>query len=169
MRRPSALIAIVLLLTQLAACGWRLQGSVALPEDLRTVQLIGGRDQTRSALSAVLERNDLELVPLVGEDGQQLAADARLTLHEDEGGQRLLTVTTAGRPREYEVFRVVEFSLTRGEEILVDRRRIELATPYTYSTTDVLARQRESEGVRDALDDRMVRQLLSEVGSALAR
>jgi LPS-assembly lipoprotein len=155
--------AIVLLLGILVAgCGWRLQGALAFPPELQTVRVAGGEEATRERLGVALSRAGLRTS---GDD----AADLLLMIHEDIAGERMVSVTAGGRPNEFEVYRVIEFSLARAGAMVLDHRRIELTADYTYSTTAVLAGQEESRQLAESLDGRLRQQLLRELEQAVAR
>jgi outer membrane lipopolysaccharide assembly protein LptE/RlpB len=149
----------------LSACGWRLQGALGFPPDLSSVSVSGGQEQTRARLDRALERAGLTLRT----PGSGMEPDLVLMLHDDLTGERMVSVTAGGRPNEFEVYRVIEFSLAREGELLLDHRRIELTADYTHSVIDVLARQEEARQLGESLDDRVRQQLLREMEQAAQR
>jgi len=156
-------LTMLCLLGSLAACsGWHLQGALDLPPDLRSVRVTGGEELTRDALLVDLTQAGLTL-SAAGDP------DLLLVIHDDVAGERMVSVTASGRPNEFEVFRVLEFSAARAGQLLLDHRRIELTADYSYSSIDVLARQLEAQELADSLDVRVRQQLLREVRQAVAQ
>lgn len=88
--------------------------------------------------------------------GAQLAADKRdataiVRIHEDVSGQRVLTVSARNTPEEYQVFYVVEYSVSDQTGELIEPQRVELTREYSYDETAVLAKQKEQAILREAL------------------
>ncbi|NLG76566.1 MAG: hypothetical protein GX535_10030 [Xanthomonadaceae bacterium] len=138
---------LLVLLTSLAGCGWHLQGRAQLSESM-AVTYIDTEDRYTDFNRAL--RNSLRA------SGAQLAADKRdataiIRIHEDESGQRVLAVSARNTPEEYQVFYVVEYSVSSQTGQLIEPQRIELTRAYSYDTTAVLAKQKEQTILREAL------------------
>ena len=161
MRSATRTVLFTVITALTAGCGWRLQGDLDFPPDLQTVRVAGGSEDTREALTAMLIGAGLS-AELDGDP------DLLLMIHRDVAGERMVSVTAGGRPNEFEVYRVIEFSLARAGELILDHRQIELTADYTHSTIDVLARQQEARQLADSLDGRVRQQLLLELEQAVA-
>lgn len=83
------------------------------------------------------------------EDKQEATAIVRI--HRDESGQRVLAVSARNTPEEYQVYYVVEYSVSDRSGQLVEPQRIELTREYSYDATAVLAKQKEQAILREAL------------------
>lgn len=83
------------------------------------------------------------------EDKQEATAIVRI--HQDESGQRVLAVSARNTPEEYQVYYVVEYSVSDRSGQLVEPQRIELTREYSYDATAVLAKQKEQAILREAL------------------
>lgn len=141
------LIATVLALSVLSACGWRLQGTARLPE-VMSVTFVESSDRysdfdrsLRNSLAAsgarvTTERSD---------------ATAVVEIHKDESGQRVLSVSASNTPEEYEVFYTVEYSVSGPDGELIPLQTLQLSRDYSYDEKAVLAKQREHAILREAL------------------
>ena len=70
---------------------------------------------------------------------------------EDSSGQRVLSVSARNTPEEYEVFYAIEYSVESQTGELIAPQKLELTRDYSYSTSAVLAKQREQSILREAL------------------
>jgi outer membrane lipopolysaccharide assembly protein LptE/RlpB len=79
------------------------------------------------------------------------AADAVIRVTHDRTGRRVLSVSARNTPQEYQIFYAVEFSIARGDEQAVKPQAIELTRTYSFSESDLLARDREENILREAM------------------
>jgi LPS-assembly lipoprotein len=148
MDRPLiARLTIALLLSSLTACGWHLQGRSHLSEAM-AVTYVDTEDRYTDFNRALRES--------LSTAGAQLATDRRdataiVRIIKEVSGQRVLTVSARNTPEEYEVFYVVEYSVSNQTGELIEPQRIELTRDYSYDETAVLAKQREQAILREAL------------------
>lgn len=131
----------------IGGCGFHLQGATALPEGLDRVQVV-----TRDELSAFsvelfrgLERAGAQRVASAGE------ADAVVRVATDRTGRRVLSVSARNTPQEFEIFYVVEYSIERAGAEVVPRQRLELTRNISFAESQLLAKDREEEILRDAM------------------
>jgi len=130
-----------------AGCGFRLQGASVLPEGLDRVHVV-----TRDELSAFsvelfrgLERAGAQRAASAGE------ADAVVRITNDRTGRRVLSVSARNTPQEFEIFYVVEYSIDAGGEQVVPPQRLELTRNISFDESQLLAKDREQEILRDAM------------------
>ncbi len=147
MDRPLLTLALLLLVCSLGACGWHLQGRWQLSEEL-AITYVDTEDRYSDFNRAL--RDSLRA------SGAQLASDKRnataiVRIHADESGQRVLAVSARNTPEEYQVFYVVEYSVSSQTGEVIEPQRIELTREYSYDTNAVLAKQREQSILREAL------------------
>jgi Rare lipoprotein B len=140
-------LSLLVFATTLGACGWHLQGRVQLPA-VMAVTYVDSQDRYTDFDRAL--RESLRAA------GAQLAKDRRdataiVRIHEDRSGQRVLTVSARNTPAEYEVFYVIEYSVSNQSGQLIEPQRIELTRDYSYDTSAVLAKQKEQAILREAL------------------
>jgi len=133
--------------TLLAGCGWRLQGTTRLSPVMATtyVETDDRFTDFNRALRASLEASGARLTARADE------ATAVVRILRDESGQRVLTVSARNTPEEYEVFYLIEFAVNGRTEELISPQKIEVTRDYSYDETTVLAKQREQANLREAL------------------
>ena len=143
---PRAALALVAL-ALLPACGFHLRGGAPLPAVMAR-PYIDTKDRYTllyAALDRRLRAAGAAPVPTAA------AASAVISLHADDTGRELLSVTADNKPGEYEVFYAAEFSVTSGASELVSRDDVKLTRDYGYNETAVLAKEREEQSLRIAL------------------
>lgn len=146
-----AALCLVLCLTLsgglLSACGWRLQGTARLPE-VMSVTFVDAADRYSDfsrAFNDSLTASGARLATVRSD------ATAVVRIHKDQSGQRVLSVSANNTPEEYEVFYVVEYSVSGRNGELLPLQTLELTRDYSYDETAVLAKQREQAVLREAL------------------
>ena len=130
-----------------AGCGFRLQGASVLPEGLDRVHVV-----TRDELSAF----SIELFRSLERAGAQRAAspgeaDAVVRITADKTGRRVLSVSARNTPQEFEIFYLVEYSIDAGGQQVVAPQRLELTRNISFDESQLLAKDREQEILRDAM------------------
>lgn len=162
--RPPRPLRFTLLLAVLSvsACGWRLQGAYEFPPVMAQTWLVTANPHTEfiRGLTRGLEAGDVTLV------ADPTAASATLHILVDRSGQRVLSVSTSGRAREYQVYYQVVYELRSADAVLIPRRELELTRNYLFDEADLLAKNREGEVLREALQQDMVRQVLRQLNAA---
>ncbi len=135
-------------LAWLAACGFHLQGRVTLPHALAVTNLEAGDRQSDfySSLRASLEAAGSQL-----DTGTTDAATVRIL--EDASAERVLTVSARNTPTAYVLsYRVKVAVEYQGRELLPPEEHT-LSREYSFDETQLLAKQRESDILRQALAD----------------
>ena len=131
----------------LAACGFRLQGASVLPEGLGSVHVVARDELSAFAVELFrgLERAGAQRATTPAEAGATL----RITV--DRTGRRVLSMSTRNTPQEFEIFYVVEYSIDAGGEQVVPPQRLELTRNISFDESQLLAKDREQEILRDAM------------------
>jgi LPS-assembly lipoprotein len=130
----------------LAACGFHLQGRTALPRELSSVSIDAGDRQSDfySALRAALERSGAQL------DSEAKDA-ATIRVINDSSGERVLTVSAQNRPTAYVLSYTVKVAVEyQGRELLAPEEHT-LTREYSFDETQLLAKNRERDALRQAL------------------
>ena len=159
--RMLARIAAVTLLLVLGGCGWQLRGRVRLPEAM-SVTYVDSKDRYSDFTQALQDH--------LRASGARLAdrptdATASIRVVRDESGQRVLSISARNTPQEYEVYYVVEYSVSSAGTELLPLQRLELTRDYTYDEAAVLAKQREEAALRQALARDLAAQVVRRVAS----
>jgi len=143
-----ATLYLLLAVTVLAAgCGFRLQGASQLPAGLDSVH-VATRDRLTFfavELGRGLERIGARQAAVAGE------ADAVVRVTRDRSGRRVLSVSARNTPQEYAVFYEVEFAIDRGGAQVVPPQRLELTRNISFDESELLAKDREEEILREAM------------------
>jgi LPS-assembly lipoprotein len=137
----------VLVVIPLSSCGFRLQGSVELPPEVRRIYVATADELTPFAveLRDALSRNGATLAPAAG------AADAVVRVRSDRTGRRVLSVSARNTPEEFEVFYVVDYSIDRGGQEVVPSQVLELTRSFSFDEADLLAKDLEEDILREAM------------------
>jgi LPS-assembly lipoprotein len=157
-RAHLALVSFELLL---AGCGFHLKGALALPKDVSSVFVATSDELSPFAveLHRALRASGASEAPSVE------AADAVIRVAQDRTGQRVLSVNSRNTPQEYQVYYVVGYSIDRGGKQAVPPQETELSRAYSFSESDLLAKNREEAILREAiardLADLVLRRLAS--------
>ncbi len=89
-----------------------------------------------------------------------------LRIHAEETGERVIVVTAQGRPREVELFHLVEFELVGPDGVLIDRRTVVRTREFAVDERDILGKTHEASSLREALRRDMVTALVRRVAAA---
>jgi LPS-assembly lipoprotein len=153
---PAAVAALIV-----AGCGFQLKGAVALPADVKSVYVATSDELTPFSveLGRALRASGAAMAPSAA------AADAVIRVAQDRTGQRVLSVNARNTPQEYQVFYTLRYSIDHGGTQAVTPQEIELSRTYSFSESDLLAKDREETILREAiardLADLVVRRLAS--------
>jgi LPS-assembly lipoprotein len=144
----------------LAGCGFRLRGTAVVP--FETIHVPGAT----AGIALDLKRN-IETGTRARVVDDPKAAQALLQVTEESRSREILSLTSAGRVREFQLryrvgFRVVD---GKGGEF-VPASVIQLTRDMTYSDAEILAKEQEEQLLfRDMRSD-MVQQILRRLASA---
>lgn len=130
----------------LAACGFHLQGHVDLPHSLATAHIdaIDEQSDFYGALRDALHAAGAKL------DGPPEDA-ATIHILTDSSSERVITVSARNTPTAYLLDYKVKVAVDyRGKELLPAEEHT-LTREYSFDETELLAKQRESEMLRQAL------------------
>lgn len=152
---------MLLVLASLAGCGFRLQGALQAPEEMRRTHIVTDDRHTPfyRELRAQLQANDVILVESPAE------ATATLGVLLDDTGQRVLSVSARNVPTEYEVYYTIQYLLEDGESVLMEPTLLTLTRDYTYDPTLVLGKAREEELLREAIAKDLVRIVMKQLAT----
>jgi LPS-assembly lipoprotein len=79
------------------------------------------------------------------------AATAVLHIEHDETGQRVLSVSAANKPTEYEIFYTIKYSVTSEGKELLTSQTLTLTRDYSFDEQTLLAKEHEEDILRQAL------------------
>ena len=144
MHKISWLSAVWLLAT---GCGFHLQGHTPLPEALKAayVQAQDSRSDFVQSLRKAMLISGAH--PAVGKD----QSSAVVTITKDEVTHRVLSVSAANRPTEYEVTYTVQFTVNAGEKELLPSQEVSATRSYSFDERLLLAKEHEEAILREAM------------------
>ncbi len=126
-----------------SACGFRLRGSVTLPEDLRNIY-VEAPIEISSELATVLDGGGGTVAKTPGE------ADGVIKVQSENYQQRVVAVDAAtGKAREFELLYTLEFSVRMKDgTMLVPPERLVFIRIYVFDPTAVIGATRNVELLR---------------------
>lgn len=162
MRKSPALLGlIVLCVTLLSACGFKLRGSYELPFDTLYINLPESNE-----LYAALKRN-IEASTKTRVTTNPQEAQASLYVLYDRTAQGILSLSGTGRVTEYQLVRTFAFRLLdQNKQDLVPQREIVLRRDLPYSDDVVLAKASETELLVKDMQSDLVNQILRRLAAA---
>jgi len=140
-------LAGLLVAAALAGCGFHLQGRQPMPEAFAYTFIDTKDEQTDFVqdLRKALIASGSKVIPTKG------SAGATVSVHEDELTERILSVSARNIPTEYELTYRVKFSVTAGGKTLIDQEEISASRDLSFEESQLLAKEREQEILREAL------------------
>jgi LPS-assembly lipoprotein len=140
-------IAAGLLFVTLAGCGFHLQGRQPMPAAFSFTYIDTQDEQTDFVqdLRKALIASGSKVIRTQGSSG------ATVSVHDDELTERVLSVSARNIPTEYELTYRVKFSVTAGGKTLIDDEEISATRDISFDETQLLAKEREQEILREAL------------------
>jgi LPS-assembly lipoprotein len=138
---------VVAALLSLAGCGFHLEGHTPLPAQFK-VAYVDAHDRQSDFVQGL--RSAL-LVNGVVLTEDTTAATATVHVLDDKHVQRVLSVSPDNLPREYELTYTVRFSVTSGDKELLAPQEVESTREYSFTVTELLAKENEEAILQAAL------------------
>jgi LPS-assembly lipoprotein len=140
-------VPILALTFLLSSCGFHLQGRQPLPATFQYTYIDAKDEQTDFVqdLRKALIASNVNVIRTKGSSG------ATISVHSDELNERVLSVSARNIPTEYELTYKVEFSVMSGGKALIDHEEISATRDISFDETQLLAKEREQEILREAL------------------
>lgn len=141
----------------LAGCGFQLRGAPPVPPGLQPLAVSCVEQIPGELCRAVKEQ--LELGKIDVRDPEQ--ADYILRLRGFQQDRRASAITVQASAAEYTLRQTVQMDvLTRDELPLIAETSLNSSETYRYDETNVLAKQREEEELRQQLYERLAQQII---------
>jgi LPS-assembly lipoprotein len=152
--------ALVLLLLVLAGCGFRLRGTAEVP--FHSLYVPGAT----SGIALDLKRNiQAGTRARVVDDPKE--ADAVLQFTEESRAKEILSLTGAGRVREFQLRYRVGFRVHDGKGAeYVPNSVIQLTRDVTFNDAEILAKEQEEQLLFRDMQSDMVQQILRRLAAA---
>ena len=144
----------LLFVATLAACGFQLRGQYTLPFSSVFVSTPGG-----SVVAAELKRELANIPTRVMQTA--IGADAQLNILEERRDRQILSLSGAGRVREYELKLRVSYQLVDAKgAVFIPTSEIQLARILSYDDSRIIAKQQEEALLYQDMERDAVAQIL---------
>ncbi len=148
------MVAALLLTMTLSSCGFQLRGQYALPFSSVFVSTAGA-SVVASALKRELANIPTKLMPSAKD------ADAQLNILEDRRERQILSLSGAGRVREYELKLRVSYQLVDAKgSVFIPTSEIQLSRILSYDDSRIIAKQQEEALLYQDMERDAVGQIL---------
>lgn len=168
--RSTKLFVIVLLISLLAACGFKLRGSAELPGYRLPFATITLSLSPTSELYAQLKRSIEASSPGTRVVEDALAAEAALTILGDSSQKNILSLNASGRAREFQLIRIFSFKVNGSGAaagiVYIAPSTITLRREITFSDDLVLSKESEEALLWRDIQGDLVQQLMRRLASA---
>ncbi len=156
MKAVSKNIFILLLTLFITSCGFQLRG--ALDNSFNSIQIDGGSAGFTKVIKKKYKQSGIEI--------RDSSADKVIEIIKDEFGKRILTLSSTGTIREYELNYLVLYRIKNsadewGPPIKISSRRI-----YSYDDQDIVAKQEEEKNLIKGMKEQIIRTMISQISSA---
>lgn len=146
---------LLMSVTLLAACGFHLRQSVALPPGMERVHVTAGNPILQRGLERALASSGTTVEEHAG------TGIAELTAPVAQFSTETLTVSGQARVTEYTVRFHVEFDVKDGAgQPLLPHQRIERQREFSYDATNTVGTQAQVDAIQGSLNDDMVQAIL---------
>lgn len=158
MNTPARALFVCLLVASLAACGFKLRGPQTFPFD--TIAVPGSTALRVEIKRAIESHSNASVVENVKE------ADAVLEISREATEKVILSLTTEGRVREYQLRYLVRYRVARNEGgVYVPPSTILLTRDITFND-EILAKETEEEQLYKEMRSDFVQQLMRRMAAA---
>ncbi|MFN3987851.1 MAG: LPS assembly lipoprotein LptE [Rhodocyclaceae bacterium] len=160
-RRRLLLATLALAATASAGCGFRLRGPRPLPFDTLYVGMDGNSELGEAMRRKILTSGTTTVV-----DDPNLA-DVRLEVMRNDRSREILSLSAAGKVREYQLFQTLSFRMVdrSGQEVLAPTT-ISVRREYTFDDAQVIAKEREEALLYRDMENDLLRQLMDRLATA---
>lgn len=158
--QAALLTAAVASLGLLAGCGFHLRESVQLPDEMQSTYL-----QSQDRYSGVAAELRIELQAAGVEVVEDLkAATGVIRIIAERSDQRVLSVGSAGRASEYELFEEVSFAVEDPQgKVLLKPQTLRLTRDLVFDDTQLLGKVSEAEVIRRQMQRNLARQIMTRI------
>ncbi|TYC57956.1 hypothetical protein FMN52_15560 [Marinobacter sp. BW6] len=157
LRSSAHLVFAAVMTALLAGCGFQLRGAPPVSSALEPLAVDCSSqvpDTLCRALREQLSLGNINLAPVAD-------ADYILRLKNFERDRRATAITAQAAAAEYTLRHSVDLEVISADRVpMVATTRLTTSESYRYDETNVLARQREEDTLRQQMDDRLAQQVI---------
>ncbi len=148
----------------MTACGFRLRGSVEVPDVLQKTHItgIGEFSELHQELKRVLQSSGSEVLR------QAQNAKSIITISGENFRRRVLSVDALGRASEYELIYRYYFKISEADgSVIIKNQEISLIRDFQFDPNNVLATDAQEAQIRTNMVKFSVRQMMRRVDSQI--
>ena len=157
LRSAPRLMSAAVMAALLAGCGLQLRGAPPVSAALEPLAVDCSSQIPGTLCQSIREQlslGDVRLVPVA-------EADYILRLRNFERDRRASAITAQAGAAEYILRHSVDLEVISADQVpMVATTRLSTSESYRYDETNVLAKQREEETLRQQMDDRLAQQVI---------
>jgi LPS-assembly lipoprotein len=131
----------------LGACGFHLEGRTPLPDSMKAAY-VDAKDQRSDFVQSLRKAM---LISGAQPAQKKDKSSAVVSITKDEVTHRVLSVSAANRPTEYELTYTVQFSVTDGEKELLTNQEVSATRSYSFDERLLLAKEHEEAILQQAM------------------
>ena len=156
MKAASKKILILIFTLLITSCGFQLRG--ALDNSFNSIQIDGGSVGFTKVLKKKYKQSGVVV--------KDSSAEKFIEIIKDEFDKRILTLSSTGTIREYELnylvlYRIKNSNNEWGPTIRITSRRI-----YSYDDQDIVAKQEEEKNLIKGMKEQIIRTMTSQISAA---
>lgn len=147
----------------LLGCGFELQNTANFTGKIETLYIQTTDPYTvfYRTLKRQMENHGVEIV------AESDDAYFDFIIHQDESSQRILSVSGRNMPKEYEVYYLVKWSLTKGNKVIIQPMTSSKYQDYTFDQRQLLGKSNESRIIQEALAKDIAQMILVKLNQTL--
>ncbi|HBA67397.1 MAG TPA: hypothetical protein DCZ48_14730 [Methylococcaceae bacterium] len=151
----SKIALLILLPLALSACGYRLQGTVDLPENINKVYLQGASGSLREQFTRTLRSSPVRIVNTAGQ------AELVINTLNERLDRRVLSLSSIGKANEFELNYKLEYELLDNQgAVLARNQSVEIIREYYNDQEAVIAQANEEQVIINEMYKQAVRSIL---------
>lgn len=166
--RLSMAVGVLLLLS---ACGFRLQGDLALPQAVAVIELQAVDRQSDFAHALARQLRDAGVEVRWRGRSEEPVAGALLQIEADEFLERVASISARNLPREYELTYRIRYSYQPSRSLPAESpakiasEELTLSREFSFDERVALAKQREREQLRSTLANELAGMVVQRLAS----
>jgi LPS-assembly lipoprotein len=131
----------------LSGCGFHLQGHTPLPESMKAAY-VQAKDERTDFVQSLLKQM---LISGAHPASSKDHATAVVSILRDEVTHRIISVSAANRPTQYEVVYTIQFAVSAGDKELLPAQDLSASRIYSFDERLLLAKEHEEQILREAM------------------
>lgn len=155
-------IVLILSLGLISGCGYHLRGSIALPEQLKSMYLFGSSSHLKLEIEQILLSSKGKFASSPNEAG------IVIKVMKEDMRNRVLSIGSSGKSSEIEINYYLRFQIYDQKETpMMDEQTIEVSREYYNDQTAVLAKEGEEKLIRKEMYQQVARMLIARAQIAI--